>query len=146
MEIQAEITMTNERAWNWPQIYLGVMLTTLATLILELSLTRIFPVVFFYHFAVLAISVALFGIGLGEQPVHCRGVPDASTWVYTSTFQPQKFKARDVAEFLRLLLRHLWGPVILLWDLGSIHQGLAITAVQQAYPPSSRPIPGCMRS
>lgn len=65
MVIQTEITMTNESARNWPQIYLGVMLTTLATLILELSLTRIFSVVFFYHFAVLAISVALFGLGLG---------------------------------------------------------------------------------
>ncbi len=40
-------------------------LTTLATLLLELSLTRIFSVVFYYHFAFLAISVALFGMGVG---------------------------------------------------------------------------------
>ena len=39
--------------------------TTLATLILELSLTRIFSVVFYYHFAFLAISIALFGFGAG---------------------------------------------------------------------------------
>ena len=32
---------------------------------LELSLTRIFSVVFYYHFAFLAISVALFGLGAG---------------------------------------------------------------------------------
>lgn len=50
---------------SWPQIYLGVALTTLATLILELSLTRIFSVVFYYHFAFLAISIALFGLGAG---------------------------------------------------------------------------------
>ncbi|MEO8126453.1 MAG: hypothetical protein ABJF23_21555 [Bryobacteraceae bacterium] len=50
---------------NWSQIYLGVSLTTLATLILELSLTRIFSVVFYYHFAFLAISIALFGLGVG---------------------------------------------------------------------------------
>jgi hypothetical protein len=50
---------------NWSQIYLGVALTTLATLILELSLTRIFSVVFYYHFAFLAISIALFGLGAG---------------------------------------------------------------------------------
>ena len=37
----------------------------MATLILELSLTRIFSVVFYYHFAFLAISVALFGLGAG---------------------------------------------------------------------------------
>jgi len=42
-----------------------VALTTLATLLLELSLTRIFSVVLFYHFAFLAISIALFGLGAG---------------------------------------------------------------------------------
>ena len=40
-------------------------LTTSATLLLELSLTRIFSVVFYYHFAFLAISIALFGLGVG---------------------------------------------------------------------------------
>ena len=40
-------------------------MTTLATLLLELSLTRIFSVVLYYHFAFLAISIALFGLGLG---------------------------------------------------------------------------------
>ncbi|MGI8743520.1 MAG: hypothetical protein ACR2NN_13310 [Bryobacteraceae bacterium] len=53
------------QAAHWPQIYLGVALTTLATLVLELSLTRIFSVVFYYHFAFLAISIALFGLGAG---------------------------------------------------------------------------------
>jgi hypothetical protein len=37
----------------------------MATLMLELSLTRIFSVVFYYHFAFLAISIALFGLGAG---------------------------------------------------------------------------------
>jgi hypothetical protein len=37
----------------------------MATLLLELSLTRIFSVVFYYHFAFLAISIALFGLGAG---------------------------------------------------------------------------------
>ncbi|HWB85137.1 MAG TPA: hypothetical protein VG675_13415 [Bryobacteraceae bacterium] len=50
---------------HWPQVYLCVSLTTLATLLLELSLTRIFSVVFYYHFAFLAISIALFGLGAG---------------------------------------------------------------------------------
>src|SRR6204780_2999295 len=50
---------------HWPLIYLCVALTTLATLLLELSLTRIFSVVFYYHFAFLAISIALFGLGAG---------------------------------------------------------------------------------
>ncbi len=37
----------------------------MATLLLELALTRVFSVVYFYHFAFLAISVALFGLGAG---------------------------------------------------------------------------------
>src|SRR5215472_15388798 len=37
----------------------------MATLLLELALTRIFSVVCYYHFAFLAISIALFGLGLG---------------------------------------------------------------------------------
>jgi len=52
-------------ALSWPLIYLAVAITTLATLLLELSLTRIFSVVFYYHFAFLAISIALFGLGVG---------------------------------------------------------------------------------
>ncbi len=50
---------------HWREVYLCVFLTTLATLLLELSLTRIFSVVFYYHFAFLAISIALFGLGIG---------------------------------------------------------------------------------
>ncbi len=46
-------------------MYLGVTLNTLATIVLELSLTRIFSVVFYYHFAFLAISISLFGLGAG---------------------------------------------------------------------------------
>jgi hypothetical protein len=50
---------------RWSSIYSGIALTTLAALVLELSLTRIFSVVFYYHFAFLAISIALFGLGAG---------------------------------------------------------------------------------
>ena len=53
------------RQSNWPLLYLAVSLTTCATLLLELALTRIFSVVFYYHFAFLAISTALFGLGVG---------------------------------------------------------------------------------
>jgi putative transposase len=49
-------------------------------------------------------------------------------------FQPHHFKAVDVADFLRALLRHLRGHVILLWDRSTIHRGPAIEAVCQAHP------------
>ena len=45
-------------------------LCTLATLLLELALTRIFSVVLFYHFAFMAVSVALFGLGAGGVLAH----------------------------------------------------------------------------
>src|SRR3954471_1227595 len=43
----------------------GLGLTSFATLLLELALTRLFSVVLFYHFAFLAISIALLGLGAG---------------------------------------------------------------------------------
>ncbi|MEO8595195.1 MAG: hypothetical protein ABI759_17880 [Candidatus Solibacter sp.] len=50
---------------QWREVYLCVGFTTMATLLLELALTRIFSVVFYYHAAFLAISIALFGLGMG---------------------------------------------------------------------------------
>src|ERR1035437_1788 len=44
---------------------LGIGLMSFSALLLELGLTRIFSVVLFYHFAFLAISIALLGLGAG---------------------------------------------------------------------------------
>lgn len=44
--------------------YLGIAIVCGATLILELTLTRLFAFIFFNHFAFLIISTALFGLGL----------------------------------------------------------------------------------
>jgi spermidine synthase len=43
----------------------GFALTSFSSLLLELALTRLFSVVLFYHFAFLAISIALLGLGAG---------------------------------------------------------------------------------
>ena len=43
--------------------FLGLALVSLATLVLELTLTRLFSATMFYHFAFLAVSLALFGSG-----------------------------------------------------------------------------------
>jgi hypothetical protein len=48
----------------------GVALSSFAALLLELSLTRLFSVVLFYHFAFLAISIALLGLGAGGVFAH----------------------------------------------------------------------------
>lgn len=49
-------------------------------------------------------------------------------------FQQRNFKAPDVSQFVRSLLRHLRGPVILLWDNGPIHKGPVIRRLQADYP------------
>jgi len=48
---------------NRRNLFLGVSLVTLATLMLELTLTRLFSATMYYHFAFMAISLALFGSG-----------------------------------------------------------------------------------
>ncbi len=55
--------MTTPQRFYWLRIYLAVALTSSATLLLELSITRIYSVFLYYHFAFLAISIALFGLG-----------------------------------------------------------------------------------
>jgi spermidine synthase len=46
-------------------LLVGLGLTSFGALLLELALTRLFSVVLFYHFAFLAISIALLGLGAG---------------------------------------------------------------------------------
>lgn len=48
--------------------------------------------------------------------------------------QEQNFKAVHVADFLRTLLRHVRGHIVLLWDGGSIHKGPVIKAVLASNP------------
>ena len=49
-----------------------VALVSMASLFLELAMTRLFSVVLFYHFAFFAISVALLGLGSGGVFAHVR--------------------------------------------------------------------------
>ena len=51
-------------------LYLGVFLVTLSGLMLEIGLTRIFSATIWYHFAFVAISVALLGWGAGGFVLH----------------------------------------------------------------------------
>jgi hypothetical protein len=46
-------------------LFVGIFVMSLSSLLLELSLTRVFSVTLFYHFAFLAISIALLGLGAG---------------------------------------------------------------------------------
>jgi len=51
-------------------LLVAISLTSFSALLLELALTRLFSVVLFYHFAFLAISVALLGLGAGGVFAH----------------------------------------------------------------------------
>src|SRR5262244_1252563 len=59
-----EVISTSEQSYDRTLIA-GIALTSFAALLLELALTRLFSVVLFYHFAFLAISIALLGLGAG---------------------------------------------------------------------------------
>jgi SAM-dependent methyltransferase len=48
----------------------GMLVMSFASLLLELALTRLFSVILFYHFAFLAISIALLGLGAGGVFAH----------------------------------------------------------------------------
>jgi hypothetical protein len=78
-----EVIMT-PAARATPSVYLGLFLVTLATLVFEILLTRIFSITLWYHFAFMAISVALFGITVGALVVHVR----------PSWFPPEKLQQR----------------------------------------------------
>jgi hypothetical protein len=57
---RSAIETTGERS-----LLAGIAISSFAALLLELALTRLFSVVLFYHFAFLAISIALLGLGSG---------------------------------------------------------------------------------
>src|SRR5438105_197813 len=55
---------------NLKLIRAGVFLTTFSGLVFEIGLTRIYSATIWYHFAFVAISIALLGWGLGGMVVH----------------------------------------------------------------------------
>lgn len=50
--------------------YAGLFLVTLSTLMLQILLTRIFSVTLWYHFAFMAVSIAMFGMTVGAVIVY----------------------------------------------------------------------------
>src|SRR5580704_10668191 len=66
----------------------GLALTSFSALLLELALTRLFSVVLFYHFAFLAISIALLGLGAG------------GVFAYLWKSRLAKFETREIAARL----------------------------------------------
>ncbi|MBX7244691.1 MAG: hypothetical protein K1X53_04285 [Candidatus Sumerlaeaceae bacterium] len=64
--------MTSEPQLATRGTFAGLFLVALATLMYEILLTRIFSVTMWYHFAFMAISIALFGMTVGAVVVYLR--------------------------------------------------------------------------
>jgi hypothetical protein len=85
--------------------YAGLFLITLSTLMFEILLTRIFSVTMYYHFAFMAISIALFGMTLGALIVYLRPkvfVPEKA--VYHMALNSLIFSVSLVCGFIVHLL------------------------------------------
>jgi len=65
MPVMSETSPAGARSQSFRALIAGIALSSFAALLLELGLTRLFSVVLFYHFAFLAISIALLGLGAG---------------------------------------------------------------------------------
>lgn len=72
--------------------FVGLFLVTLATILYELLLTRIFSVTLFYHFAFMSVSLAMFGMTFGAGLVNAASKlfpPERSSfnlWLYSLLF------------------------------------------------------------
>ena len=66
---------------NRTKIFWGIALISLSVLMLELSLTRLFSATMYYHFAFMAISLALFGSGASGVFIYLvqNRLPEAKT-------------------------------------------------------------------
>ena len=71
------------------KIYASIFLIAFSTLLLEITLTRIYSVIFFYNFAFMIISTALFGYGM------------SAVWLLLSF---NKIKDRNILPYCSFLL------------------------------------------
>ncbi len=104
------------------RVYAGVFMVALVTLLYEILLTRIFSVTLYYHFAFMAISIAMFGMTVGGivvylHPAYSR--PDQAI--------PQMGRSAFLFSVWIIIgiLTHLFVP----FHVGMSLAGLASTAV-----------------
>ena len=132
-------------AGRWFFLYLGISLTTLTLLMLEINVTRLLSVVMFYHFSFLAISMALFGLSASGVLAYLfsdRLAPDRaagrmSAWailfsgsIFASFmfFKLFPFEAElTVESFARLFL------LCLVWTLPFFLGGMCIALALRSY-------------
>src|SRR5262245_16119842 len=106
--------------------YAGLFLVVLATIMYEIVLTRIFSVTMWYHFAFVAISVAMFGMTVGAVVVYLaapRFVPERLTTHLA--LSALLFAVSMVGSFLFQLLQ----PFGTEWSLFAVISSLTTYAI-----------------
>src|SRR4051794_27680926 len=113
--------------------YAGLFLTTLATLMYKIALTRIFSVTMWYHFAFVAISVSLFGLTAGALTVH----------LFPNRFRPVDIRRRlwtasllfsvAIAVCFSAQLRIRFDPQLTLGSIASIALTCVIISIPFIY-------------
>ncbi|PLX82510.1 MAG: hypothetical protein C0614_06110 [Desulfuromonas sp.] len=132
--------MTMQRSTERP-VVIGIFLLCLGTLMYELILTRIFSVLMWYHFASMAISLALFGFGVAALVVQLR-----PAWLAS---HDQRFWAArgavlfglSVALFFGIFVLFRWQPQFGFKVLSFFHQPF-YQPFQQGF--VDRSIPGAL--
>jgi hypothetical protein len=85
---------------NRKLLFAGIFLTALSGLVLEVSITRIFSAAIWYHFAFVAVSVALLGLGASGLVVQHRVTKMRGKWAENLTI----FSAWGITIFIPLTL------------------------------------------
>jgi hypothetical protein len=105
--------------------YAGLFLITLATLMYEVLLTRIFSVTLWYHYGFMVVSMAMFGMAVGAMQVYLDPKYEHST-KYQLARTALLFSAAVVLGFLLHVLiptavyRSGWGPIAVALTYGLI--------------------------
>ncbi len=89
---------------------IGVALISAALLMTELSLTRIFSVTMYYHFAFMAISIALFGLSASDMDFVTPVVAIVAGLLMVSRFRYFSFKAGPKSDRVPFI----WIPIAML--------------------------------
>lgn len=81
-------------------LFAGIFLTSLSGLVLEIAITRIFSAAIWYHFAFVAVSVALLGLGSSGLFVQYRSIKIKENWAGDLTV----FAAMGITVFIPVAL------------------------------------------
>jgi spermidine synthase len=100
----------------------GIFLLCMATLMYELILTRIFSVLMWYHFASMAISLALFGLGTAALVVQLRPHWFQGRDTHFLAARCAVLFALSVALFFAVFVLFRWQPQIGFKVLSFFHQ------------------------